>query len=33
MTLEWGRYNPLNLTDDHYDILEESTFARLSPRT
>jgi transglutaminase-like putative cysteine protease len=29
--LEWGRYNSFNLSDDHYDMLEPSKFARLSP--
>jgi transglutaminase-like putative cysteine protease len=29
--LEWGRYNNYNLTDDHYDMLEPSKFARASP--
>jgi transglutaminase-like putative cysteine protease len=29
--LEWGRYNDLNLTDDHFDMLEPSKFARPSP--
>jgi transglutaminase-like putative cysteine protease len=28
--LEWGRYNDLNLTDDHFDMLEPSKFARPS---
>src|SRR5471032_920366 len=30
-TLEWGRYNNYNLTDDHYDMLGPSKFARPSP--
>src|ERR1700735_4330114 len=30
-SLEWGRYNNYNLTDDHYDMLEPSKFARPSP--
>ena len=29
--LEWSRYNVYNLTDEKYDLLEPSTFARLSP--
>jgi len=29
--LEWDRYNALNLTDEHFDLLEPSRFARLSP--
>ena len=29
--LEWGRYNSLNLTDDHYDMMGPSKFARPSP--
>lgn len=29
--LEWGRYNSYNLTDDHFDLLEPSSFARISP--
>ena len=29
--LEWGRYNNYNLTDDHFDMLGPSKFARLSP--
>ena len=28
--LEWGRYNGLNLNDDHFDMLEPSKFARPS---
>jgi transglutaminase-like putative cysteine protease len=28
--LEWQRYNALNLTDDHFDLLEPSKFARPS---
>ena len=28
--LEWDRYNTLNLTGEHYDLLEESEFARMS---
>src|SRR5215475_1270811 len=30
--LEWDRFNPYHLTGEHYDLLEESTFARRSPR-
>ena len=30
-TLEWQRYNSFNLTDEHYDLLEESDFAKSSP--
>ncbi len=29
--LEWGRYNSFNLSDDHFDMLEPSKFARTSP--
>ena len=29
--LEWGRYNSFNLSDDHFDMLEPSRFARPSP--
>ena len=29
--LEWGRYNNYNLSDDHFDMLGPSKFARLSP--
>jgi transglutaminase-like putative cysteine protease len=29
--LEWGRYNNYNLTEDHYDMLGASKFARPSP--
>ena len=29
--LEWGRYNTYNLTDEQFDLLEPSAFARLSP--
>jgi transglutaminase-like putative cysteine protease len=29
--LEWGRYNNYNLSDDHYDMLGGSKFARPSP--
>jgi transglutaminase-like putative cysteine protease len=29
--LEWQRYNPYNLTDDHFDLLEPSKFAHASP--
>jgi transglutaminase-like putative cysteine protease len=29
--LEWSRYNPFNLSDDHFDMLEPSKFARSSP--
>ncbi len=28
--LEWSRYNPYNLSDIHFDLLEPSKFARLS---
>ena len=31
-SLEWDRYNPLNLTGEHYDLLEESIFAQPSER-
>jgi transglutaminase-like putative cysteine protease len=30
-TLEWGRYNDYNLSDDQFDLLEPSTFARTTP--
>jgi transglutaminase-like putative cysteine protease len=30
-TLEWGRFNSYNLTDEQFDLLEPSKFARLSP--
>lgn len=30
--LEWDRYNPLNLSGEHYDLLEDSAFARGSPQ-
>ncbi len=29
--LEWARYNPYNLTDIHFDLLEPSKFAYMSP--
>ncbi len=29
--LEWGRYNSYNLSDDHFDLLEPSTFSKLTP--
>ena len=29
--LEWGRYNNYNLSDDHFDMLGPSKFARFSP--
>jgi transglutaminase-like putative cysteine protease len=29
--LEWSRYNGFNLSDDHFDMLEPSKFARPSP--
>jgi transglutaminase-like putative cysteine protease len=29
--LEWGRYNSYNLSDDQFDLLEPSTFARMTP--
>src|ERR1700754_4427122 len=28
--LEWGRYNSFNLSDDHFDMMEPSRFARPS---
>ena len=28
---EWSRYNDFNLSDDHFDMLEDSRFARTSP--
>src|SRR5580765_836913 len=28
-TLEWGRYNGYNLSDDQFDLLEPSAFARM----
>src|SRR5882724_4120482 len=31
-SLEWARYNTLNLRGEHYDLLEESLFARFSPQ-
>ena len=31
-TLEWGRYNAFNLSDDQFDLLEPSTFARMTPQ-
>jgi transglutaminase-like putative cysteine protease len=31
-SLEWSRFNKLNLTGEHYDLLEESQFARFSPQ-
>jgi transglutaminase-like putative cysteine protease len=30
--LEWDRYNSLNLTGEHYDLIEPSAFARGSPQ-
>jgi transglutaminase-like putative cysteine protease len=30
--LEWDRYNELNLSDDHFDLIEPSRFARMSPQ-
>jgi transglutaminase-like putative cysteine protease len=30
-TLEWQRYNSFNLTGEHYDLLEDSDFAKSSP--
>jgi transglutaminase-like putative cysteine protease len=30
-SLEWDRYNPYNLSDDHFDLLEPSKFAICSP--
>jgi transglutaminase-like putative cysteine protease len=30
-SLEWGRYNELNLSDDHFDLIEPSRFAHMSP--
>ena len=29
--LEWSRYNSFNLSDDHFDMLEPSKYARSSP--
>ena len=29
--LEWGRYNNYNLSDEQYDLLEQSTFAIITP--
>ncbi|MEI9885714.1 MAG: transglutaminase family protein [Rhizomicrobium sp.] len=29
--LEWGRYNSYNLSDEQYDLLEQSTFAIITP--
>ncbi|MEI9990258.1 MAG: transglutaminase family protein [Rhizomicrobium sp.] len=29
--LEWGRYNPYNLSDEQFDLLEPSTFAHMTP--
>ena len=29
--LEWGRYNNYNLTDDQFDLLEPSPYARMTP--
>lgn len=29
--LEWDRYNSYNLSDEHFDLLEPSRFARMSP--
>jgi len=29
--LEWSRYNDFNLSDDHFDMLGPSRFARMSP--
>lgn len=29
--LEWGRYNSYNLSDEHFDLLEPSTFAAITP--
>jgi len=29
--LEWGRYNVYNLSDDHFDLLEPSTFSQMTP--
>jgi transglutaminase-like putative cysteine protease len=29
--LEWGRYNSYNLSDEQYDLLEPSSFARITP--
>ncbi len=29
--LEWGRYNSYNLSDEQYDLLEQSTFAIMTP--
>src|SRR5262249_38114992 len=30
--LEWGRYNEFNLSDELFDLIEPSRFARLSPQ-
>jgi len=30
-TLEWGRYNGYNLSDDQFDLMEPSTFAHITP--
>jgi transglutaminase-like putative cysteine protease len=30
-TLEWQRYNSFNLSSEHYDLLEDSEFAKRSP--
>ncbi|MEI9996332.1 MAG: transglutaminase family protein [Rhizomicrobium sp.] len=29
--LEWGRFNAYNLTDEHFDLMESSTYATLTP--
>jgi len=29
--LEWGRYNSYNLSDEQYDLLEQSTYAVITP--
>src|SRR5215470_16494319 len=31
-TLEWDRYNEFNLSDELFDLIEPSRFARLSPQ-
>jgi len=30
-TLEWGRYNGYNLTDEHFDLIEPSVYAQPTP--
>src|ERR1700743_914644 len=29
--LEWGRYNAFNLPDEQFDLMEPSSFARMTP--